>query len=397
MSKMEALLLLSICAGAFVMPLISRRLHLPVAVGEIMYGLFIGIFFGDVFHQTPVVQFLGEFGFIILMYLAGLEINFQKIRQTRRMDILLYCALFMVVVGGAFWIVTQFRQPVIFALVYLTTAVGLLFPVLKETGLIRKDAGQSLLIIGSIGEIFSLLFITGFVLYFKFGLSRQSFRHLLEVVVFLVVAYMLLKLFQLLIWWYPHLRTLFLTTGDSSESGIRANFVNIFVFVALASLVNLELIVGAFLGGMLFALVFKEREQIMQRIGAFGYGFLIPIFFIEVGLKFNVRDFFHADVLRTAVLLTAVIFLLRLVASLVLLLSGLSIRLILLVPFATSFALTLLIATAALGLELGVLDQTQASAILMTAILTSLIFPALMRILVRRLFSLTPDEPLSSA
>jgi Kef-type K+ transport system membrane component KefB len=387
---MEALLLLSICVGAFVMPLLSRRLHLPGAVGEILYGLFIGVFFGDVFHQTPVVKFLGEFGFIILMYLAGLEINFQKIRQTRRTDILLYCALFVVVVAGAFYAVAQLGQPVIFALVYLTTAVGLLFPVLKETGLIRRDAGQSLLIIGSIGEIFSLLFITGFVLYFKFGLSRESFIHLLEVIVFLVVAYMLLKLFQLLIWWYPNLRTLFLTIGDSSESGIRANFVNIFVFVALASLVNLELIVGAFLGGMLFALVFKEREHIMQRIGAFGYGFLIPIFFIEVGLQFNVRDFFHVDVLRMAALLTAVIFILRLAASVVLFLSGLSWRLILLVPFATSFALTLLIATAALGLELDVLDQTQASAILMTAILTSLIFPALMRLLVRRFFAPTP-------
>lgn len=84
MDKHEAILLLVISIGAFVIPFIIRRLYLPSAVGEIFYGLVLGIFFKDIIHETPIVKLLGELGFIILMYLAGLEINFDRIRSTSK-------------------------------------------------------------------------------------------------------------------------------------------------------------------------------------------------------------------------------------------------------------------------------------------------------------------------
>ncbi len=386
MSKHEALLLLSISLGAFIMPFISRRLMLPSAVGEILFGLAMRAVFGNVAHDTPVVRFLGELGFIVLMYLAGLEINFEKIRITPRRDLLLYVGMFLLVAGFSVLTVVTWRQPVIYVLVYLTTAVGLLFPVLKETGLMGRDTGQSLLIIGSIGEVVSLLAITGFLLYYKFGLTMDSLIHLGQIALFLVIAYLFLRLLRLLVWWYPILGRLFVSTGDSVESGIRANFANMFVFVALASLMDLELIVGAFLGGMLFAVIFKEREQIQEKLGGFGYGFLVPIFFIEVGLRFDIHDFLSVDTLLAALGFSLAVFLVRLLATPLLVFSRLSIREMLLVPFSTAFPLTLLVAIATLGLETGMLSTAQAPAILLTAIITSLLYPGMFKFIVRLRF-----------
>jgi Kef-type K+ transport system membrane component KefB len=383
MSKLEALLLLCVCIGAFIMPFLCRRLRLPSAVGEILFGLCVGLFFKEAFHKTSIIKFLGELGFILLMYLAGLEINFEKIKVTPRKDLYLYISMVGLVVAFSFGITRYFHQPPIYALIYLTTAVGLLFPVLKETGMVESDTGQTLLIIGSIGEVVSLVSLTVFILYYRFGVSIESVVHLGQLAAFVLAAYLLYKLFRLVVWWFPWWVRPFLKTGDPVESGIRANFVNMFIFVALAALLDMELIVGAFLGGMAFALIFKEREEIQKKIGGMAYGFLIPVFFIEVGLRFDIRDFVNIHILLTALIISFMILVVRLMASLVLFLSRLSLMEIILVPIATSFPLTLLVAIAAFGLEQGIIKETRAASILLAAILTAFIYPALMKRIIK--------------
>lgn len=125
----------------------------------------------------------------------------------------------------------------------------------------KTNFAQSVLIIGSIGEIISLLFITGFTLYYQFGLSTKALIHLIEIYIFFALAYFIIRIFQLFIWWNPKWTSTFLKTGDPTETGIRANFVNMFIFVALASLLSMEPIIGAFMGGMLFALVLKREKR----------------------------------------------------------------------------------------------------------------------------------------
>lgn len=383
MSKLDALLLLSICAGAFIMPFICRRLSLPNAVGEIFYGLCAGLFFKDAFHETGIIPFLGELGFILLMYLAGLEINFEKIKITPKKELTLYITMAFLVVLLSAGVSLFFHQKPIYALIYLTTAVGLLFPVLKETGILENDTGQRLLIIGSIGEIVSLLALTAFILYYRFGISTESLVHLGQIAAFSVIAFIIYKLTRLVVWWFPWLAKPFLATGDPAESGIRANFVNMFIFVALAALMDLELIVGAFLGGMAFALIFKKREKIQKRIGGFAYGFLIPVFFIEVGLRFDIKNFLHIDVLAMALVISFMIFFVRLLAALVFLFSQLSLKEILLVPISTSFSLTLLVAIATFGLEQGIITEPQGAAILLAAVITAFVYPSLMKRLIK--------------
>ena len=385
MSSLEALLLLCICSGAFLMPFISRRLSLPSAVGEILFGLFIGLFFKEAFHKTTIISFLGELGFILLMYLAGLEINFEKIKITPKKELYLYISLIGLVVFLSFLLTGYFQQAPIYALIYLTTAIGLLYPVLKETGMLEKDIGQKLLIIGSIGELVSLVALTLFILYYRFGFSFESAVHLGQLVAFLLGAYIIYRLFRLLVWWFPWLVWPFLKSSDPMESSIRANFVNMFIFVGLAGLLDMELIVGAFLGGMAFALIFKQREEVQRKISGIAYGFLIPVFFIEVGLRFDIKGFFSFQVLVVAVVISVVIFFVRALASLVLFFSPLNLLEIVMVPVSTAFPLTLLAAIATFGLEHKILAEHQAASILLAAILTAVIYPFLMKKIIKSL------------
>ena len=383
MSPEEAILLAIISCGAFIIPLISQRLFLPTAVGEIIFGLILGLFFKNTTPGIPTIKFLSEFGFILLMYLAGLEIDFHSIARTEGRDQFVYISLFVLIIGCSFYVTSALHQPPLYALVYLTCSIGLLVPVLKDTGLLNKDVGQKFLIIGSIGETASLAAITLFSLYINSGISVNSFIRLLEIMSFFIVCYLILKVFRLYIWWNPLQIGTFIKTGDSFESGIRANFVNLFVFVSLATIFGVEPIVGAFLGGMLFALVFTKREEIIEKMNSFGYGFLVPLFFIEVGLRFDIRDFFNGDVIYNAVLISGIILLVRGAGALVFIFSRLPLKQIMLIPFALSFPLTLLIATAAMGLKLHVIGNTEAIVIILAAILTALVYPWVFKLLAK--------------
>jgi Kef-type K+ transport system membrane component KefB len=383
MNKIEALLLLCITLGAFIMPYISRRLGLPSAVGEILFGLIMGLFFRHTVYKTPIIKFLGELGFIMLMYMAGLEVNFQKIRTTPYRHLFIYIGMFVMVVGLSLIFTLHFQFPLIYVLIFSTTAIGLLFPILREANLLEEDSGQSMLIIGSIGEVVSLISLTFYILYTKFGLTINSLIHLTQIAFFIFIFFILRKFFRLLIWWFPHFFESFIGSRDHVESGMRANFVNMFIFVALASLLELELILGAFLGGMLIAILFKERERLQSQMASFGYGFLIPIFFIDVGLRFDLKDFIGLEILLNACFISIIIILIRMVSSLILLFTSMSRRLIFLIPLATSFPLTLLIALATFGFENQMINKAQASAILLAAILTSILYPALFKKILR--------------
>jgi Kef-type K+ transport system membrane component KefB len=381
MSHDEALLLCVFSLGAFFIPLLSRRLSLPSAAGEICFGLVLGFAISDQPEAMPTIKFLSELGFLLLMYLAGLEIDFPAIKATGKKDLLPYM-LFFVLLGLASLLAARWLgQKPLYSLLYFITTVGLLFPVLKDSGLLVCGFGQRLLILGSLGEVLSLLGLTFFILYSRFGLSLKTLASLAEIAGFFWLCYFLAKLFRLVVWWQPEKIRVFFQTGDSAETAVRGNLVNLFLFVSLAALFDIEMIIGAFFAGMLFALIFARREEIKEKLGAFGYGFLIPLFFIEVGLRFNLRDFLSWSILRQALLLCAVILLVRAFGGLGLVFSRFRRRELVLVPFGLSFPLTLLVALAAVGLHENILSRQEGTVIVLTAVLTALVYPWIFKLL----------------
>ena len=344
MTETEALVLMLMSLGAFFMPFISKRLHLPSSVGEIMFGILIGALV-DV-HGEPMrlVEYFSAFGFLVLMYLAGLELNFDRFRLMPRKDLWLYLCMFAVVGVASFAATSYINLHWSFTLVFFTTGLGLLFPVLKDADLMKTDFGQNLLIMAMFGEILTLMGLTIVTLTHKYGFTVQSLLHSAYILGFFIVIYLIMRIMKVALWWHPSRQSLFLLVGNPTETGIRANFVILFFFVALASAVQIEPVVGAFIGGMLFALVFAGREAVLEKLGGVGYGFFIPIFFISVGMKFSISELTHPSVVLLALLITGVIFLTRAIGGAALFFTTIKKQKIILVVLGLSFPLTMLVA-----------------------------------------------------
>jgi Kef-type K+ transport system membrane component KefB len=358
---------------------------LPTAVGELFCGMLIGtLLLGGVeIADNAPIRILSAIGFLLLMYIAGLELDIDRMLSLKKRELWAFGLYAVLLVSGACVAATIFNMPKFFTLIIMTTAIGLLFSVMKDVDIVKTKLGQILILIGAVGEVLTLAGITIVSVVSLPGTSDLKLRYIAGVFIFLMIVILVLKFMNLLMWWYPEMKEFIMTVGNPSEIGIRANLCNMFVFVTIASFVHIEPILGAFLGGMIFARIFPDREKVLERLSSFGYGFLIPLFFIEVGTRFKFSDFLNPEVLKGAILTSIAILIVRFVAATPMLLLNLPRRQLIYIPFSQSSALTLLVAGATLGASLGLINRTQTSIIILTAIVTAIIYPWIIKILIK--------------
>lgn len=373
--------LLLISLGSYLMPFVSKRLLLPSAVGEMLFGVGIAALWQ---MQEPrpggIVPFLSELGFVLLMYLAGMEIEIELLRRRPLRDIAVMILYFGLVMVISLWLILLAGGSVVLALMVSMVAIGLLFPVLKETGQLEGESGRNLLLLGTVGEVFSLFSLTLFSLWHRSGFSLASLLHLLQLLGFAAGAWLVWRFYHLLVWWHPQLLKPFYHIGDDAqEGGIRASLLNIFLFVTLALWLELEIIIGAFLGGMIFGALLHRKERIKERLGAMAYGFLVPLFFVHVGMSLPLPLLGRGEIWRNALLISLLILGLRLLCSPLLRLAGFGWRELPLLALGLSFPLTLLVAVASFGHQTGFVDDGGFAAGLLAAMITGLIYPILFK------------------
>lgn len=383
MSSNEALLLFLMAAIAFISPYLSNKLRLPIPVIEILLGIIIGTFLKIDKNAFTIVKFMSEFGFLVLMYLAGLELDIEDLKKTPKKEFLIYILYYLIIIAVLLAFAISFDIPIPLVLLMSMTAIGLLFPILSSCNLLNTNIGKTILIIGSIGEIISLITITATTIYYNYGFTMKSIYHVLGILFFCIFAYLSLKSLKLFSWWYPLTLLKVVSSDNSSETGMRTNFLNMLIFVALAAYLDIEIIIGSFIGGMLYATILKDNEDIREGFEMFGNGFLIPVFFIYVGLTFDINSFTNFTILTYAAFLTFGIFIVRVLASLIFIFADINLRSIIVIPLSTSFPLTLLVAFAEVGKSTNILSVEMASAAILTSILSAIIYPPALRVALR--------------
>lgn len=376
----DLLALLLLLAGSLLSPILARRIFVPAAVVLISFGLIVGPNGIAWLHQSDVVAFLSEFGFIVLMFLAGLEIDFNAIRSRGRTALLTYLAICLTIFSLAFVASALLRLHPIFGLVLGAMSVGLPLAVLKETNQVRSAVGQAVLLLASIGEFMTLVGITLFYFVLKFGWSLQLLFGLGKLVGVLAVAGLALRLFTATAWWYPERFAHLVDTRDNSEIGVRASLLLMVSFSVLAMLAGVESIVGAFMAGALIAFVLRGKEILEHKLAVVGHGLFVPLFFIIVGARFDTTAVTQRELALVATMLLVVV-LARLLPSLALLRLGLPVRDMLGAAGLLAAPLTLLVAIAELGRELGVLDSRGHNSVVILALCSAVLFPVLFRFL----------------
>ncbi|MBW3582207.1 MAG: cation:proton antiporter [Euryarchaeota archaeon] len=401
MSEFLALVVVSLLA--FISPMIARRMRVPVVVGEILLGMLVGFtvflahhFQGrDLLPTGPELAFLAEIGFIILLFLAGLEIDFNNIEDRGLGPIGTGLAVFAVTLGIAYFTVRAFGFGFLSALVLSTTSVGIVVPTLRELALSRTGFGQDLLMTALVADFGTMLLLTVYSLSPDVDLTDLGSLPWLEyafIPAFFGVYYVVYRFGGMLMWHQPHALSRLFKSEDPMERGVRASLALMFGFVVLSEALRIEAILGAFLAGTLISLLFRQASLLQEKLYGLGYGFFVPIFFIHLGLDFRFAAFAEREALLLVPGLVVVGFGLKILPSL-LWAPRYGLRRAVAMGGLNSSRLTLMIAAATIGRDLGILDDTLYSAVIVLAIATSTLGPVLFRVLMKDDVLSAPPTP----
>lgn len=380
---------------AFFVPFVLtrfKRLSLPVVVGEILAGIVIG----DsglqlVGEHDPVLEVLALLGFAYLMFLSGLEVDFeavlpragmwygswrQRLSNPLGLGLLSFAlTVLLALVGG--WVLHQLNTSddlVLMAIILATTSLGVVVPVLKEQDLLGRDYGQVLLVMSVIADFATMLLVSVYVVLNTEGLTLDVLLVLLLFGVF-GTAYRIARIARRRL---PGTNFLQSLSQATAQIDVRGAFAIGMVFIALAQGLGVEMILGAFLGGALISLLARRgASDLYHRLDVIGYAFFIPIFFIMVGVRFDLAAVFESP--QTLLLVPVLLVL----AYAIKVAAGLLLRIKF--PWRETMAggvllsshLSLEIAVAAIGVNLGIITVATNSAIILMAIVTCTISPLL--------------------
>jgi Kef-type K+ transport system membrane component KefB/Trk K+ transport system NAD-binding subunit len=388
--------LLTVIVLAFVVPLLLSRLRtvsIPIVVGEIIAGIIVGQSGLGLVEETAGLRLLSELGFAILMFLSGLEINLSQVlsagedrrdgstaRKIIRNPFVIGHVLFgLTLIGSAlatFFLVHQglVNDVWIMALILSTTSLGVVVPVLKERGLTGELYGQYILVAALVADFVSILLISIYVLLRSQGLTA-------EILLVLVLFAAFVATYRLAILSRKHLpaeRIFEELSSATSQIKTRGALALALVFIALAEGLGIEIILGAFLAGVIVSLLTDgEGTVLREKLDAIGYGFFIPIFFIMVGVRFDLPALLGSDsALLLVPMMIAIAYLVKFVPTLLFRLQF-PWRETLAAGSLLSSRLSLIIAASAIGLELGLISDAINSAVILVAIITVTLSPLL--------------------
>lgn len=385
----ELLAFLALLAGSLLMPILSGRLRVPSAILLILYGFAAGPVGLAAVHDDRVVGFLSEVGFIILMFMAGLEIDFGEIARRGVRPLLLMLAVCLGTMGLAFLGAHLLGLPPIYGLALAAMSVGMPLAILNETGLLRSPLGQTVVLVGSIGEFLTIVGMTLYYFLSLYGLSLELVLGLGKLVGVLLVSAFTLRTLMAAAWWWPGLLTRIGRDHGGAQIGLRAALLLMMAFSMMALLAGVEAIVGAFTAGAVIAFVFRGKHVLEEKLAVVGHGLFVPIFFIVVGVRFDPSAVSWQSLALAGELLLAA-FLVKGIPSLLLLGTGLGLRDTLATALLLSAPLTLVVAIAAIGLELGhasgrhVLGHGGAGALVVLAVASGVVYPVLFRLVAGR-------------
>jgi Kef-type K+ transport system membrane component KefB len=257
-------------------------------------------------------------------------------------------------------------------LILSTTSLGVVVPVLKERGFLGSAYGQALLVAASIADFATLVLLTVAIAVRSTGLTLDLLLIPALLAIFLLALQGAYRFGSI-----PRLnRWLDEISTATAQLQVRGAFALMVAWVVLAEALGVELILGAFLAGAIAGIIgAPEKTASREKLDAIGYGFFIPIFFISVGVNFDLPALFGS---RAALLLVPIlIFIAYAVKVLPALLMRIwfSWRRALAGGFLLSSRLSLIIAASAIALSIGAIDQATNAATILLAILSCTISP----------------------
>jgi len=364
-----------ITALAFFAHLVSKWINAPVIVTEIILGIIIGRNVLGLIGEDAAIELLALLGFIFLMFLAGLEIDFNQIENRGWGSLFKGLLMFALILTLSHILVSFLGHGFILALVLSTTSLGVVMPTLRTLGLTKTQEGQSILLTAMVADFLAVLLLTFYAVWLR---DPRELR--IYVVLSLFIAYAAAYLAgKKALWHFPEFLSSWFKPEQPTEVGVRAAIAIMLAFVAYSRLVGVEEILGAFLAGALLSMLFRGGSILEEKLYAIGYGFLIPVFFIWVGANFRFDLLLNRQGLSIIPPLLAAAFIVKIIPSLLVNHRTLAIKDAVAAGVLLTSNLSLVIAAAEIGKRLGLIDEALEAAIIFLAIFTTILCPMAFR------------------
>ncbi|WP_323702079.1 monovalent cation:proton antiporter family protein [Staphylococcus nepalensis] len=394
---MEFLPLVVVVLAAFFTPILINRLRitfLPVVVAEILMGIIIGHSFLDIVERDAMLNILSTLGFIFLMFLSGLEIDFKAFKKEKNVTkdkekskepghLQLALFVFMLIMIISIALAYAFKwfglidDILLMVIIISTISLGVVVPTLKEMNIMRTTIGQFILLVAVLADLVTMILLTVYgALHASGGTSLWLIGSL---VVFAIIFYFLGGIFK---------KAQFLQKlmDGTTQIGIRAVFALIIMLVALAEGVGAENILGAFLAGVIVSLLGPD-EDMVEKLDSFGYGFFIPIFFIMVGVDLNIPTLIKEPSLLIIIPFLILAFLISKLIPVVYIRRWFDMKTTISSAFLLTSTLSLVIASAKIAEQLGTISSEISGILILSAVITCVFVP----IIFKKMFPM-PDE-----
>ena len=344
-------------------PFFAKFLKLPTTPIEIILGSLLG--YVGFIHNEHLFDIVAELGFLYLMFIAGTEINLKNVLKTPKS--LMNKVIVYLVILYAFSIAfsTYFELGKIFMVLLPLISVGLVATLSKEYG--KTPWLELSMTAGGIGEVASIGILTITAAALQSGFGLDLFKTIFALFLFLVFMFLLFRAMQLIFWWFPKVSTALMPHEDNKEQDIRLSMGIFFLLVGAMLYLHLELAFGAFLAGIFIPTFFEHKHELPEKLASYGFGFLIPIFFIHIGSSFNLEALAMNGLISKAIIIALVMIVMRVIASLVFI-KELGFIDSILMGLSHSMPLTLLIAMATLAYTANSIDQLHYYAFILAAL-----------------------------
>ncbi|MCI2803014.1 monovalent cation:proton antiporter family protein [Staphylococcus pettenkoferi] len=396
---MEFVSLVVVVLAAFLTPILVNRLNLnfiPVVVAEVLMGIIIGHSFLNLVEKDAMLNILSTLGFIFLMFLSGLEIDFKTFRKDPRtkakeeqgenktpghfqMAITVFAIIMIISIVFAYmfkWF-GLIDDVLLMVIIISTISLGVVVPTLKEMNVMRTTIGQFILLVAVLADLITMILLTAY------GALNSQSNVPLWLTLILVVAAIIFYILGVKLKKVTFLRKLM---DGTTQIGIRAVFALILLLVALAEGVGAENILGAFLAGVIVSLLGPD-EDMVEKLDSFGYGFFIPIFFIMVGVDLNIPSLIKEPSVLIIIPVLIVAFLASKIFPVMYIRRWFDQRTTIASAFLLTSTLSLVIAAAKIAEQLGTISADISGILILSAVITCVFVP----IVFKKIFPV-PDE-----
>jgi Kef-type K+ transport system membrane component KefB len=238
-------------------------------------------------------------------------------------------------------------------------SLGMLVMLIKEYG--KDEPWLNLaLSIGIVGEVVSILALTLFSGWIEHGLKVEFFISIATIIAVLLGIVVVLRFSYVVFWWFPELKNFIMPDShtDRFDQDIRFALSILLVLVAVMLILKIDVVLGAFTAGLFLKMFFSKRQELLEKVESFGFGFFVPIFFIYTGstVKLEVIDL---EILQGASFIVLAIISIRLISSYLAFYNYLKFKQTVLFALSDSMPLTFMVAISMLAYKYEVITQAE--------------------------------------